>query len=84
MESILEMISMWRGNSLVMTLTGHFSRASGMTVWLVKARVCASGKPVRAHHTGRLESARGMCRKLLCLFMSYTHVKNVSGPRCRM
>jgi hypothetical protein len=32
MVSILSMISMWRGNSLPMTLTGHFSSASGMTV----------------------------------------------------
>jgi len=23
-----------------MTLTGHFSRASGITVWLVKAKLC--------------------------------------------
>ena len=40
MESILSMISMWRGSSLDMTATGHFSSASGMTVWLVKASVC--------------------------------------------
>ena len=49
MESILAMISMWRGSSLVMTFTGHFSRASGMTVWLVKARVCTKGQAVRTH-----------------------------------
>lgn len=42
MLSILSMISMLRGSSLDMTLTGHFSSASGMTVWLVKARVCAA------------------------------------------
>ena len=32
MESILSMISMWRGSNLPITFTGHFSRASGMTV----------------------------------------------------
>ena len=32
------MISQLRGSSLAKAATGHFSRASGMTVWLVKAR----------------------------------------------
>ena len=40
MVSILSMISMWRGSSLPMTFTGHFSSASGITVWLVNARHC--------------------------------------------
>lgn len=40
MESILSMISMWRGSSLLITATGHFSSASGITVWLVKASDC--------------------------------------------
>ena len=49
MESILSMISMWRGSSLDMTATGHFSSASGMTVWLVKASVC---KPCLINEAG--------------------------------
>ena len=43
MESILSMISMCRGSSLDITATGHFSSASGMTVWLVNASVCTHG-----------------------------------------
>ena len=39
--SILSMISMWRGSSLPRTFTGHFSSASGITVWFVNANVCA-------------------------------------------
>ena len=46
MVSILSMISMCRGSSLPMTFTGHFSSASGITVWLVNARHCMAS---RAH-----------------------------------
>ena len=42
MLSILSMISMWRGSSFPSTFTGHFSRASGITVWFVKASVCTA------------------------------------------
>ena len=34
------MICMWRGSSFSMRLTGHFSSASGSTVWLVNANTC--------------------------------------------
>lgn len=44
MVSILSMISMCRGSSLPMTFTGHFSSASGITVWLVNARHCMASR----------------------------------------
>ena len=40
MLSILSMISRWRGSSFPSTFTGHFSSASGITVWFVNASVC--------------------------------------------
>jgi len=65
MVSILSMISMWRGRSLPMTLTGHFSSASGMTVWLVKARVCGKDNFLSDAHTRRACSVRRPYKKSL-------------------
>ncbi len=48
MLSILSMISRWRGSSFPSTFTGHFSSASGITVWFVKASVC-KGRDVVSH-----------------------------------
>eukprot|EP00882_Tetradesmus_deserticola_P029483 GHRQ01033028.1.p1 GENE.GHRQ01033028.1~~GHRQ01033028.1.p1 ORF type:complete len:157 (+),score=37.13 GHRQ01033028.1:188-658(+) len=35
-------ICMWRGSSFSIRLTGHFSSASGSTVWLVNANTCTA------------------------------------------
>ena len=50
MVSTLSMISRWRGSSFPSTATGHFSRASGITVWFVNASVCATTPPTLSLH----------------------------------
>ena len=50
-SSMRLMISMWRGRSSSTKLSGHFSSASGMTVWFVYATVFF----VTAHASSQLK-----------------------------
>ena len=59
MVSILSMISRWRGSSLPMTATGHFSSASGITVWLVNARLYARAAPGEQVSVAMLVMSKG-------------------------
>jgi hypothetical protein len=46
-------ICMWRGSSFSIRLTGHFSSASGSTVWLVKANTWRRGTAGAKRGSGR-------------------------------
>jgi len=59
-------ICMWRGSSFSMRLTGHFSSASGSTVWLVNANTYKRSKVADIQLAYNLK----ICRK-----SSFSHLK---------
>lgn len=56
-------ICMWRGSSFSNSATGHFSRASGSTVWLVKANTWVHSGAERRKGAGGVVNAGAWLRK---------------------